>query len=112
MNPSDLYAAALAALTSARAQMLSLEWQAALDASSPGQRLAASRELIQVQQAILALSNKSLSDIATEIQANSAEMNQSISGLQTALQDLQKVESVILAVSSLIMVVAKIVPLL
>ena len=50
MNPSDLYSNALAALTATRTTMLTPAWQAALDGETADQRLAASGELIKVQQ--------------------------------------------------------------
>lgn len=112
MNPSDLYSNALTALTAARTSMLTPAWQAALDQSTADQRLAASRELIQVQQAILALSNQGLSDIAASLQANQQALSNATSSLQNALKDITQVANVISGVSSLLQTVAKIVPLL
>ena len=112
MNPSDIYSTTLSALTDVRSAMLSPEWQAALDAATADQRLAASHELIQVQQAILALSNASLSDIAAAMQANEQGLTQATSALTKALGDITKVQNIIQGVTSVVSVVAKILPLL
>jgi len=112
MNPSDLYADALSALTAARACMLSPDWQNAIDQESSDQRLAASRALIQVQQAIIALSNETLSDIASAMQANGIQLSQATKGLQEALDDITKVATVMNSLSALLQVVSKILPLL
>lgn len=112
MTPSDLYSATLTVLTSARAAMLSAEWQAALGSASQDQRIAASRELIQVQQAILALSNASLSDIVEEIQQNQEALSQATGDLTRALNDIKKVQNVIDGVSKVVSLVGKILPLL
>lgn len=112
MNPSDLYSNALAALTVARTNMLTPAWQAALDQSTAEQRLAASRGLIQVQQAILALSNQSLSDIAGLLQANQQALSNATSSLQNALKNISEVGNVISSVTTLLQTVATIVPLL
>src|ERR1700683_2689570 len=102
MNPSDLYANTLAVLTSARTTMLSPAWQAALDESTADQRLAASRELIQVQQGILALSNESLSDITASLQSNQQALSSAISSLQNSLKTIDQVSNLISSVSSLL----------
>lgn len=112
MIPSDLYSDVLDALTNARSQMISLPWQAALDAETSDQRVAASNALIQVQSAIVGLSNAVLGDIAQEMQANEAGLTQAATNLTTALNDITKVQNVLNAVGTLISNVAKIVPLL
>ena len=112
MNPSDIYSNTLTTLTAARASMLTPGWQTALDQSTADQRLAASRELIQVQQAILALSNQSLSDIASSLQANQQALGTATAALQNSLKDITQVANIISSVSSLVQTVAKIVPLL
>ena len=112
MNPSDLYSATLSALTQARSVMLSPDWQAALDSATAADRMAASRELIQVQQAILALSNAALSDIANQMAANEKGLTQATSALTAALGDLTKVQNVLQTITGLVGVVAQILPLL
>ena len=112
MNPTDIYSMTLSTLTKARSVMLSPEWQAALDAATAPQRVAASRELVKVEQAILALANESLSDIAAAMQANEQGLTQATSALTNTLSDITKVQNVIQAVTNVLNVVAKILPLL
>jgi hypothetical protein len=112
MNPSDLYSNTLSVLTNVRSTMLSPAWQASLDAATPAVRVAAGNQLIQLQGAILTLSNESLSDIATAMKANEQALSQSTNALTSALGDITKVQNVMNAVTSVLSVVAKIVPLL
>jgi hypothetical protein len=112
LNPSDLYSDLLDALTNARSQMISLPWQAALDSGTSDQRVVASNALIQVQSAIAALSTADLGDIAADMQANEAGLSQATTNLNTALNDITKVQNILNAVGTLISNVAKIVPLL
>jgi hypothetical protein len=112
MSVTDLYSNTLSALTQARLQMLSSDWQAALDKGTSDERLAASRELLQVQQAILALSNESLKDIAGNMGANSTALQAGVTALNSALQDLSNVQNVIQSVSGVLSMVGKIVTLL
>lgn len=92
--------------------MLTPAWQAALDLCTADQRLEASRELIRVEQAIVTFSNQVLSDIAASLQANQQALTNATSALQKALKTITQVGNVISAVSSLLQIVAKIVPLL
>src|SRR5450759_5237611 len=102
MSPSDLYASTLTALTNARMAMLTPEWQTALDAGTPAQRIAASRELIQIQQAILILSNAQLSDIADALQANAAALTAATTALTAALNKINQVVALVNAASSVL----------
>jgi hypothetical protein len=112
VNPTDLYSTTLAVLTDVRSVMLSPEWQDAIDKQTADQRLAASRELVQVQQAILALSDAVLTEIAAEMKANEQGLTQATAALKSALEDIAKVQQVIQSVTSVLSVVAKILPLL
>jgi hypothetical protein len=111
MQPSDLYSMALSQLTQTRSAMLSAAWQAQLDKQSPAARVSAGNDLIQVQGAILSLSNASLTDIASKMSANEQGLTQATKELGTALQDLTQVASVLTTVANVLAVVAKIVPL-
>jgi len=108
---SDLYSNTLSALNATRAAMLSPAWQTSIDAGTAADRLAASQKLIQVQQAILALSEASLSEIATEMQENAADLSNATDALNAALKDLTKVENVLDTATELLGIVAKIVTL-
>ena len=110
MNPSDLYSLILSTLTNARAQMLTPAYQSSAELADPGVRLKASQTLIDVQQAILSLSNASLSDIASAMQANSTALTTAISDLNTALKQVTQVLSILDDATTLLKIVAKIVP--
>ncbi len=112
MTASDLYSNLLADLTNARSVMLSPQWQAQLDASTVNVRVAAGKQMIALQGAILSLSNASLSDIAKQMQANEADLTTCTNGLADALKDINKVQSILDSVTTALQVVAKIVPLL
>jgi hypothetical protein len=92
--------------------MLSPAWQASLDNASQDVRVAAGNTLIQLQGAILALSNASLDDIATAMQANEGPLSQCTTAVSKALEDISKVQNVMTTVTTVLNVVGKIVPLL
>ena len=68
--------------------------------------------MIQLQGAILALSNQLLSDIAAQMQANEAGLVKCTTDLTNALKDITKVQNVMTTVTNILNVVAKVVPLL
>jgi predicted component of type VI protein secretion system len=92
--------------------MLSPDWQDTLDTETPAQRLQASKELIQVQLAISKLSDASLADIAQQMNAQQADLQAATKGLDTALDDLTKFQTVVTAVANILNTVATIVPLI
>jgi hypothetical protein len=112
VTASDLYSDLLGNLTDSRSIMLSAEWQASLDQSTAATRVAAGRQLIALQGAILALSNASLTDIAEQMQKNEVDLTCCTDGLTQALKDLSKVQSILDSIAKVLEVVAKIVPLL
>jgi len=109
---SDLYSSLLAALTAARSNILSPAWQAALDQQSPDVRIAAGKAGMDLQGAILTLSNTSLSDIAAQMQENETDLTSATNGLTQALQDITKVQSILSSITKAITIVGKIVKLL
>jgi hypothetical protein len=112
MSPSDIYANALSTLTSARSVMLSPAWQATLDQQTQAVRVSAGAEMLQLQGAILALSNESLSDIATAMSANEAGLTAATAALTQALQDITQVQNVLSKITSALAILAKVLPLL
>jgi predicted DNA-binding ArsR family transcriptional regulator len=112
MVASTLYAQTLSSLTATRAAMLDPTWIAAQQGQSPETRFQASQALIQVQQAISSLSTASLDDIAEKMMAQEQAIQTATSNLTASLEDLTKVQNVLNAVSSVISLVAKVVPLL
>jgi predicted DNA-binding ArsR family transcriptional regulator len=111
MTTSDLYSQTLSSLTDARTKMLSPAWQAALDTQTPDQRLQASQDLMQTQLAISTLSNAALSDIAAQMAAVEDDLNSATDALDSALADITKVQGVLKAITDVLNLVEKIVPL-
>jgi hypothetical protein len=111
MDPSDLYAQTLSALTSARSTMLSASWQASMANQPQAVRVQAAHQLGDLQSAINTLSNKSLSDIANEMQDNAAGLTQSTQALTDALKGVTQVQNIMAAVTGILNVVAKVAPL-
>lgn len=112
MNPSDIYSLLLSVLTNARSQMLTPAFQAAAEMSDAGTRLKASQALVNIQQAILALSNASLSNIAQALKANEAALTTATSDLTTALKTITQVISIVDDATKLLTIVAQVVPFL
>jgi len=109
---SDQYSNLLAALTQARSTILSPPWQAELDEQSADVRIAAGKAGMDLEGAILTLSNSSLSDIADEMQKNEADITSATSGLCQALKDITKVQTVLSSIQQAVSVIGKVVKLL
>ena len=92
--------------------MLSPEWDASLQEATPAQRRAALRELLRVQHARLALGNAILQEIAEDLKRNEAGLVEGQKSVQSALDRLASVTSVLTAVGGLVGVVARIVTFL
>jgi hypothetical protein len=111
MDAIQLYSSTLELLNVTLLKMLSPEWDAKLQAATPAARRKALAKLLQVQHARLVLGNSVLQDIADQLKANEQGLLDGQQALQTALDKLASVESVLNAISSLINIVARIVPL-
>lgn len=111
-TPSDLYSSLLAALNSARSIMLSPAWQAELDKATPDVRVAAGQSAMDLQGAILTLSNESLADIAAQMQKNETDLTSTTQGLTQALKDITKVQSILGSISKAVAVLGKVVTLM
>lgn len=112
MLASELYAGMLGALTATRRAMLSPDWVEAQQQGSPETRLAAARTLVEVQQAIAALSNAVLDRIATAMEAEAGAIQDATAGLQASLVSLSHVQGVLNAVATMIAVVRQLVVLI
>lgn len=112
MNPADLYSATLASLVSARSAMLTPEWQDALENVSKVDRVKASHKLLDTQHAILVLANTQLSTIAQKMADQKDALGATIDNLAKALASLQKVGTVLDAITSILNVLARIIPLI
>lgn len=112
MDATQLYSSTLEQLNQTIIRMTSPEWDAKIQASPPDQRQRALAQLLSVQHARLVLGNAVLQDIVEELKANEQGLLDCQKALQAALARLATVESVLNAVSGLITVVGKVVPLL
>lgn len=112
MALSDLYSSTLAELLAIKNAMLSPDWQDALDAATKEERLAASHGLLDVQQALLRLSDASLSTIAAKMDAQRGLLDGAIVEVNRTLADMTNVRGVLDAVAQMVSVVAQIVPLI
>lgn len=112
MALTDVYANTLSELSTIRQTMLSPEWQDSLDGASKEDRLDASHKLLKVQQAILKLSDSSLSAIADKLQAQTGALQAATKDVNDTLADITRVQDVLDAVGTMIGVVAKVVSLL
>ena len=107
-SAAALYSDVLDALTRARSTMLSPAWQSSMGNQPQAVRVAAARELSQLQSAINALSNKSLSDVADKLQANEGPLRESVAGLDEAIRTLTNVQRLLSTVTQVIGVAEKI----
>ena len=111
MDATQLYSSTLEQLNQVIIKMTSLEWDAKIQASPPDQRQQALVELLHVQHARLVLGNAVLQDIAQKLKSNEKDLVDGQQAVQEALDKLATVASVLTAISTLITVVARIVPL-
>lgn len=111
MTASDLYSLSLSTLVATRKKMLSPAWQEALDGQSAELKAAASMDLVQVQMAISALSNAVLTDIANQMNDESQAIQDATGELNRALQNINKVQNVIRAVTTMLDTVSKFITL-
>ncbi len=112
MDATQLYSSTLEQLNKTITKMTSPEWDAKVQAAPPDQRQRALKELLRVQHARLVLGNAVLQEIAEKLKANEKDLLDGQRAVQAALDKLATIESVLKAVSSLISVVARIIPLL
>ena len=112
MNPSDLYVTTLNALYQSKSTLLSEAWHSALEGATKKQRIDSSVKLVELSNAITTLSNTQLSTIVTQMCEQEKDLNGAIDGVNAAIQKLEKVQAVLDAMTEIVGVVAKIVPLL
>lgn len=110
-QPSVLYANTLKALTDARDSMLTLEWHQELNGASAEQQRNAAQTLLRVENAIMALSNARLSEIAQKMSDSAEDLKSTTGEIEKAEQTLANIAGFLNAAAALVGVVAKIVPL-
>jgi hypothetical protein len=112
MDSAQIYSSTLEQLNETLVKLTSPEWDALVQGAPSEQRQDALAELLRVQHARLVLANEALQDIADKLKANEQSLLDGQRALQDELDKLATVEAVLNAVSSLINVVARIVPLI
>ena len=112
MTSTELYACTLQSLIDARTAMLTTTWQDALANVSKDEKIAASYKLLDLEHAILVLSNAQLNDIAQGMMAQEADLIAATAQLAKVLTTLQNVQAVLDASAQALEVVAKIVSLI
>lgn len=112
MDSTQIYSSTLEQLNKTIIRMTSPEWDAKVQAAPPAQRQKALAAVLSVQHARLVLANAALQDIARQLKDNEQNLLDGQAALQAALDNLATVAAVLNAVSSLINVIAKVVPLL
>ncbi len=112
MDSAQIYSSTLEQLNKTVVRLTSPEWDAKVQGAPPEQRQNALAELLRVQHARLVLANVALQDIAAQLKTNEQNLLDGQKALQAELDKLATVEAVLKAVSSLVNVVARIVPLI
>lgn len=111
MDAAQIYSSTLEQLNQIVVRLTSPDWDAKVQGAPPEQRQNALSELLRVQHARLVLGNAALQDIAQQLKANEQSLLDGQKALQAELDKLASVESVLQAISSLVNVVAKVLPL-
>jgi len=112
MDSAQIYSSTLEQLNKTVVRLTSPEWDAKVQGAPPEQRQKALAELLRVQHARLVLANEALQDIADKLKANEPNLLDGQKALQAELDKLATVESVLKAISSLVNVLARIIPLI
>lgn len=112
MDSAQIYSSTLEQLNMTVVKLTSPEWDAKVQGATPEQRKNALAELLRVQHARLVLGNAALQDIAQQLKTNEQSLLDGQKALKAELDKLATVEGVLKATSSLLNVVARIVPLI
>ena len=111
MDSAQIYSSTLEQLNATVVKLTSPEWDAKVQGAPPEQRQDALAELLRVQHARLVLANEALQDIADKLKANEQSLLDGRRALQAELDKLASVAAVLNAISSLVNIVARIIPL-
>ena len=112
MDAAQIYSLTLQQLNKTVVRLTSPDWDAKVQGASSEQRQNALAELLRVQHARLVLGNAAMQDIAQQLKANEQSLLDGQKALQAELDKMATVESVLNAISSLVNVVAKVLPLI
>ena len=111
MDASSIYSQTLSQLDAIELSMTSPEGDALIQAASPSDHQKAVQLLLDVHQARLTLANASLQSIAEKLKANEQAIVAWTAAVKRALDGLNDLTQILNTVSSLIKVVAQIVPM-
>jgi hypothetical protein len=111
-TPGETRDQALKDLRSAEVGMTDPEYLMSLEGQPTTVKTDAARKLLNTHHARIALENEELKDIRDKLIANEDEFKAATKSLKTALKALNDVQTVLKAVTALLDVIAKIVPLL
>jgi len=109
MTPAENRKETLKQLRAARKSMISKAWLLSLKDQPEKVRREAAVELLNIEQAILELSNTTLSDIRDKLVENKADLLKGRENLEEALARLTCVKTVLKAVGDVLVVVGKVV---
>jgi GTP-sensing pleiotropic transcriptional regulator CodY len=109
MAPSKLRARTLAELRKTIVVMMSPEWDLALEGASDEELTEAARTLLALQRARLRLGNVKLAEIRDKLKDNENALLVGIEFLQEALEDIERVERVLEAATSVLAAVGRVI---
>ena len=110
-DPSEIQKMTLEQVRTTLLKMTAPEWELNLTGATDEEKAQSNKQLLQLQQARLALGNAVLSDIRDKLVDNEADLQQGIGDVSEALGNLEDVAQVLGTVSSLLTTVGKVVSL-
>lgn len=111
MDLAHLYSDVLKTLGDALVRMTAPQWDQMMQASTAEQRQRATQLILQTQEARLTLANATLNDILDQLRENEADLEKGVGELRTALERFDSFDNMLSGLTSVISVVAKVVPL-
>ena len=111
MDASTIYSQTLSQLDAAELAMTSPAGDALIQGAAPAAHQQAVQVLLDVHEARLALGNATLATIADELKANEAALVAGTAAVQASLNALNNLAQILNTVSTLVGIVAQIVPM-
>lgn len=112
MTPAEIRDATLSQLRAARTAMFSAEWMLSLEGKDKQTQTNAAKQLLRVHHAIQQLENAELATIKDDLLKNEEDLANGRVKLGNALRTLNRVKSVLNALSGLLGVIAKVAKLI
>ena len=112
MSASETLAATLKELRATRLDMMSTEWFLAIENKDDDTKADAAKNLLQTQHAIRKLENTQLADIRDKLIENETDLQAGIDNLESKRENLNRVKSVLSAVTGLLGIVGRIITLI